>query len=155
MASGGGHDLNASLLERLVRGGAPHVTLATQHRMRPEISALHRATYPGLVDHPAVRNQPSLCGVAGPLAFVDHGWAEDGWTGASGWLNPDTSHANAAESQMTVAVVQHLLNQGYRPEQLVVRRINIFVDGSLGSLGTDPLLAFSHTARHVSQFAWL
>ncbi|KAI6121084.1 hypothetical protein F5141DRAFT_496683 [Pisolithus sp. B1] len=50
---GEGYDLNRSLFERLVLKGFPHVTLSSQHRMRPEISALIRAlTYPDLKDAP-------------------------------------------------------------------------------------------------------
>ena len=49
VASGGGHDLNVSLFERLVTSGFPHAALAVQHRMHPDISELVReCTYPHL-----------------------------------------------------------------------------------------------------------
>lgn len=42
-----GLNLDVSLFERLVVNRKyPFVTLSTQHRMRPEISALIRGTYP-------------------------------------------------------------------------------------------------------------
>lgn len=44
--SGKGLNLDMSLIERLVKGGFPYAVLSTQHRMRPEISALIRGTYP-------------------------------------------------------------------------------------------------------------
>ncbi len=47
--SGLGYDLNRSLFERLAIGGFPVSALGTQHRMRPELSAIVRAmTYPEL-----------------------------------------------------------------------------------------------------------
>lgn len=41
-----GLNLDVSLFERLVKRGFPFATLSTQHRMRPEISAFIRGTYP-------------------------------------------------------------------------------------------------------------
>ncbi|KAG6859665.1 hypothetical protein C0993_003622, partial [Termitomyces sp. T159_Od127] len=61
---GGGYDLNKSLFERLILRDYPHTKLTSQHRMRPEISALIRElTYPELSDAPKTQNRPDLRGV--------------------------------------------------------------------------------------------
>jgi hypothetical protein len=75
---GEGYDLNRSLFERLVLKEYPHEALLSQHRMRPEISALVRLlTYPDLVDAPGTRNRPDLKGVRNNLVFVNHEHGED------------------------------------------------------------------------------
>jgi len=52
----GNYELNRSLFERLVLGGAAHCTLELQHRMRPEISRIARLmTYPLLRDNEATQ----------------------------------------------------------------------------------------------------
>jgi superfamily I DNA and/or RNA helicase len=49
------HKLDISLFERLINCGVRHVTLHTQHRMRPEIASVLRPTfYAVLHDHPSV-----------------------------------------------------------------------------------------------------
>lgn len=71
--SGGGHDFNRSLFERLILdANFPHVTLGRQHRMRPELSRLIKPTYPRLEDHPSVHVRPKIRGVADNLVFIDH-----------------------------------------------------------------------------------
>jgi hypothetical protein len=71
--AGRGHDFNESLFERLVKSGNfPFVTLSVQHRMRPEISALIKPTYPALQDHPSVLERPRIRGLADNLVFIDH-----------------------------------------------------------------------------------
>ena len=75
---GDGYDLNRSLFERLVLKGFPHVTLSTQHRMRPEIFSLIRTlTYPDLVDTPATQNRPNIRGLQSNVIFVDHSHPEE------------------------------------------------------------------------------
>ncbi len=58
-----GHAFNRSMMERLVLSGYPHTTLLTQHRMRPEISALIAPVYPGLADASSTLTHPPLKGV--------------------------------------------------------------------------------------------
>ncbi|GAX74369.1 hypothetical protein CEUSTIGMA_g1818.t1 [Chlamydomonas eustigma] len=121
--SGIGYDLNVSLFERLVVSGFPHVTLGVQHRMHPQISELVRTcTYPDLKDHDSVTSHPELLGLRGGnrVLFLDHNKMEVQEKGP-GWGN-DTfqSKVNVYEVQMTIAVVNYLLQQGYESHQLVV-----------------------------------
>ena len=121
VASGKGHDLNRSLFERLVQSGFPHVTLSTQHRMRPEISALHLHTYPGLLNDASVLAHPPLLGVSNTVAFVDHNEPEDSeYPGGRTWRDASQSRTNAHEIAMAVSTVRYLLQQGYKPRQIVV-----------------------------------
>lgn len=92
MASSGGHDLNVSLFERLVKSGFPHSALTVQHRMHPDISELVReCTYPHLQDFlNSVGSLPPLRGIPPErrrVLFIDHdepevqekgkGWGEN------------------------------------------------------------------------------
>ena len=79
--SGGGHNLNVSLFERLVTTpGFPHASLAVQHRMHPDISALVReCTYPHLEDSPSVLSHAPLLGIPAErrrVLFIDHNQSE-------------------------------------------------------------------------------
>ena len=120
---GDGYDLNRSLFERLVLKGFPHVTLSTQHRMRPEISSLIRTlTYPDLIDAPTTQNRPNIRGLQSNVIFVDHSHPEDddmrivdqGDGGSS------TSKQNAFEVMMVLRIVCYLASQGYDSEDIVV-----------------------------------
>ncbi|KXZ51993.1 hypothetical protein GPECTOR_10g1015 [Gonium pectorale] len=123
--SGHGHDLNVSLFERLVLSGFPHTTLAKQHRMHLDISALVRPTYPALEDAERVHRHPPVLGLppGRRVVFVDHREPELGekdrctW---SGTMAGPLSKVNEYEVSMVCATVRYLLLQGYRPEQLVV-----------------------------------
>jgi hypothetical protein len=64
--------LDISLFERLVLAGYPHASLAVQHRMHPEVSALVKHTYPALKDHPKVAAHPPVKGLGSRLVFIDH-----------------------------------------------------------------------------------
>jgi hypothetical protein len=94
VASGEGHNFNRSLFERLVLENFPHATLAVQHRMHPNISALIRPTYPELQDHPSVSQHPPLAGVTDNVIFLQHDQAEDNIDSARNQL---TSKTNAYE----------------------------------------------------------
>lgn len=61
-----------SLFERLVKNGFPCYTLATQHRMRPEISALIQPIYPFLKDHETVKTRSNIRGVNKNIYFIHH-----------------------------------------------------------------------------------
>lgn len=75
---GEGFDLNRSLFERLVLKGFPHTQLKTQHRMRPEISALVRhLTYPELQDAPKTQGRPNIRGIRGNVVLINHEQPED------------------------------------------------------------------------------
>jgi hypothetical protein len=124
VASKAGYGLDISLFERLVLSGMPHTTLAVQHRMHPDISRLIRHTYPSLEDHASVEGRPPLKGVAGRVVFMDHTQPElqESQKAAGKWraAAEHQSKVNLHEVGLSVATVKFLLQQGYKPEQLVV-----------------------------------
>lgn len=71
------YKMNISLFERMVNNGINSTRLAIQHRMRPEISRLVRATtYPDLEDSESVQKYPSVKGMMNNLFFIDHNHLE-------------------------------------------------------------------------------
>lgn len=63
---------DVSLFERLVKNGFPCYTLATQYRMRPEISTLMQPIYPFLKDHKSVEDRSNIRGVTKNVYFIHH-----------------------------------------------------------------------------------
>ena len=124
VTAGDGHDFNVSLFERLVRGGLRHGELAVQHRMRPEISALIRPTYPLLRDGPTTHDRPHIRGLTSDVCFVQHRVPEDAYRGDA--YRGDEADADPAsktnrhEVELVLSTVRYLLQQDYKPEQLVV-----------------------------------
>ncbi|EKG10223.1 CbxX/CfqX [Macrophomina phaseolina MS6] len=120
---GKGYDLNRSLFERLILAGFPHTTLAQQHRMCPEISALIRhLTYPDLLDAPSTQNRPALRGLQDRVIFFNHEQAElaedvipDRRDQGSG-----VSKRNNFEAEMVTQIVRYLAQQGYGTSDQVV-----------------------------------
>ena len=120
---GTGYDLNRSLFERLVLKGFPHQTLANQHRMRPEISALVRAlTYPELLDHSSTIDRPSIRGVQSNVIFVNHEHPEieEPHIGDRSDSGSTSSKQNVYEVEMVVKILLHLKRQGYENRNIVV-----------------------------------
>ncbi|KAJ9463665.1 Helicase required for RNAi-mediated heterochromatin assembly 1 [Diplonema papillatum] len=112
--SGGPHQLNMSLFERLVIEGCPYVTLEQQHRMRPELSKLVRPTYPRYIDGPNTSNpahRPIPDGIQQNLIFIDHNSPEN--SGGSTTSVDSRSHVNEFEVKMVVQILQYFLNLGY------------------------------------------
>ncbi|OCL14801.1 putative AAA family ATPase [Glonium stellatum] len=120
---GDGYDLNKSLFERLVLGGYPHTTLAKQHRMRPEISALVKSLmYPNLQDDAKTLNRPHLRGLQSNVVFFNHNHYEvqnnnlaDRRDEGSG-----VSRQNEYEAEMVLKTVRYLAQQGYGADKQVV-----------------------------------
>ena len=120
IAARGGYDLNRSLFERMILGGLPHEVLQMQHRMRPEISLIARQmTYPELLDHGNVNGRPDVRGLASNVIFIKHTRLEQGAID-DGSVFKSLSKINEFEADMAVQVVQFLLLQGYRSDQMVV-----------------------------------
>jgi hypothetical protein len=121
--AGRGHTLNVSLFERLVLGGFPHATLAVQHRMHPEISALIKHTYPSLQDHSKVKDHPELRWLEKRVVFIDHSEPELEEKEKGVWRKGAAEHqskVNEHEAAMVAQIITYLLQQGYGSEQLVV-----------------------------------
>jgi multidrug efflux pump subunit AcrA (membrane-fusion protein) len=114
--SGLGYDLNRSLFERMALRGFPMSTLETQHRMRPELSAIVRAmTYPELKDAPRVSTLPDrVKGLASSLVFIDHHFREAG--DGDGSLSKTNKH----EADMVTGIIGYLHKQGYAPGRITV-----------------------------------
>ncbi|KAL4882526.1 hypothetical protein BJY04DRAFT_217020, partial [Aspergillus karnatakaensis] len=109
------YSLDVSLFERLVSTkssfglGLPYTALETQRRMHPSIARLIRDTmYPGLKDADEVTEYPKVSGMKKRLFWLDHKFYEESTADDA----VTTSHWNAHEVEMTVALVHHLVNQG-------------------------------------------
>ncbi|KAL4988395.1 P-loop containing nucleoside triphosphate hydrolase protein [Aspergillus falconensis] len=120
---GSGYDLNRSLFERLVVSGYPHSTLAKQHRMAPEISALvRRLTYPDLLDSDKTKNRAAPRGLQNRVMFIDHSQPEGLLHGVSD-RDGDSgkgSKQNPFEVKLVLKIVRYLGQQGYGTDKLVV-----------------------------------
>jgi superfamily I DNA and/or RNA helicase len=84
--------LEVSLFERLIRQGHKYVTLTTQWRMHPQISALITPSiYKTLEDAPSVSLYPPVSGIKDRLFFISHTEPEDGLDSAWGGENKSDS----------------------------------------------------------------
>lgn len=109
--------LDVSLFKRLVGSGnsamscgQPFSTLETQRRMHPSIAQLiHDTLYP-LEKAPSVAEYPEIAGMRKRLFWLDHRQPE---ASVSSTDALSTSHWNSFEADMTVALVNDLLQQGH------------------------------------------
>ncbi|KAH8090174.1 Nfx1-type zinc finger-containing protein [Aureococcus anophagefferens] len=108
------YNLDVSLFERLVKNGVDHVTLASQRRMRPNISRLVRSIYPKLADHPSTGDLPLVRGVARNVFFLDHAMAEQG--------DASKSKSNAGEAALVARLAEYLVLGAprYGPDRVTV-----------------------------------
>ncbi|KAJ5494066.1 hypothetical protein N7463_010153 [Penicillium fimorum] len=114
---GAQYSLDISLFERLVSSnkspidcGAPFSILETQRRMHPSIAQLIRETqYPKLKDAPSVLEYPETMGMRKRLSWLDHQQQEGGGSDTDAM---STSHWNSHEIDMTISLVNHLIQQG-------------------------------------------
>nr|XP_053646652.1 LOW QUALITY PROTEIN: NFX1-type zinc finger-containing protein 1-like [Cherax quadricarinatus] len=109
------YGLDVSLFERMLNNGIPYDTLEYQHRMRPSISRLLvPSIYPELKDHPSVHNFPHINGVSSDVFFVTHEIPED-----KGY-SENSSHKHTHEAKFIMGLCQHLLRQGYAPQDVTI-----------------------------------
>ncbi|XP_060861498.1 NFX1-type zinc finger-containing protein 1-like [Metopolophium dirhodum] len=106
-------NFDVSLFERMVKNGFPCYTLATQHRMRPEISALMKPIYPFLMDHKSVKNRSDIRGVTKNIYFIHHTVNEEKEIGSN-------SHKNIHEAKFFMEFARYLTSQGYRQNQITI-----------------------------------
>ena len=112
------YNFNCSLFERLVLSGSiEYASLASQHRMHPEISKLIRPTYDELLDAEKTLRHPAVRGVKSRVVFLTHDKPEGG---NAAWKVEALSKTNEHEVGMVRAIVRYLIQQGYDPTQLVV-----------------------------------
>lgn len=135
------HGLEISLFERLVRLGLPHVTLTTQRRMHPEISSLiNPSIYKSLKNADSVNSHPEIRGIRGRLYFISHTFPEDGhalaWGDSKGRgqdkmpvankkqdigvAGLEMSKTNSHEAKYLARLLEYLLLNGYKANQIVV-----------------------------------
>ncbi|KAF3914170.1 hypothetical protein AA313_de0210225 [Arthrobotrys entomopaga] len=118
-----GYDLDISLFERLIHMGFPYVTLETQHRARPEISQLIRATYPELLDAPSVTLYSNVRGMRHNLFWMHHENREASakhLTDRASSSLKRSSKVNEFEANMVVSIVRYLGVQGYSSDHIAI-----------------------------------
>ena len=107
------YKLDVSLFERMVNVGIQCETLNVQHRMRPEISALMKHIYDDLENHESVEKYEDIKGMKKNMFFINHSYMEDS-------CNQSHSHVNEHEAKFLVALCRHLMQQGYRADQITL-----------------------------------
>ena len=107
------YKLDVSLFERMVNVGIQCETLNVQHRMRPEISALMKHIYDDLKNHESVEKYEDIKGMKKNMFFINHNYMEDS-------CNQSHSHVNEHEAKFLVALCRHLMQQGYRADQITL-----------------------------------
>ncbi|KAK6223420.1 hypothetical protein LQW54_000538 [Pestalotiopsis sp. IQ-011] len=113
----GYHNLTVSMFERLVEYmHLPYTILNQQRRMIPEIRAVLNPFYPGLGDHPAVKDKtlrPEVPGMAVNSYLFNHHWVE----------NTDVqsfSKYNTEEANMIVCFAAYLVQNQVQPQDITV-----------------------------------
>ena len=107
------YKLDVSLFERMVNVGIQCETLNVQHRMRPEISALMKHIYDDLENHESVEKYEDIKGMKKNMFFINHNYMEDS-------CNQSHSHVNEHEAKFLVALCRHLMQQGYKADQITL-----------------------------------
>ena len=108
------YHLDVSLFERLVKNGMEPCVLSVQHRMRPEVAGLIvPSIYPTLENHSSVLEYPNILGMEENVFFLEH-------TEREKEDREGKSHLNPYEADMALALVRHLMMQGYDASQITV-----------------------------------
>ena len=107
------YKLDVSLFERMVNVGIQCEMLNVQHRMRPEIAALMKHIYDDLENHESVEEYEDIKGMKKNMFFINHNYMEDS-------CNQSHSHVNEHEAKFLVALCRHLMQQGYRADQITL-----------------------------------
>lgn len=132
------HNLNISLLERLVNLEIPMSTLQVQRRMRPQICNVVRTFYPNLTDHPLVcdlTHRPLVPGMGdNSLWWYQHAFPE-------GKSSNGVSYRNTLEAQMIIGFVRYLVLNQVAPDRITI--LSYYkgqVNHILYKLHSDPIL---------------
>ena len=107
------YKLDVSLFERMVNVGIQCEMLNVQHRMRPEIATLMKHIYDDLENHESVEKYEDIKGMKKNMFFINHNYMEDS-------CNQSHSHVNEHEAKFLVALCRHLMQQGYRADQITL-----------------------------------
>ena len=107
------YKLDVSLFERMVNVGIQCEMLNVQHRMRPEIATLMKHIYDDLENHESVEKYEDIKGMKKNMFFINHNYMEDS-------CNQSHSHVNEHEAKFLVALCRHLMQQGYKADQITL-----------------------------------
>ena len=105
--------LDVSLFERMVNVGMQCEMLNVQHRMRPEIAALMKHIYDDLENDESVEKYEDIKGMKKNMFFISHNYTEVS-------CYQSHSHVNEHEAKFLVALCRHLMQQGYRADQITL-----------------------------------
>ena len=106
------YNLDLSMFERLGSMDIKMQTLNVQRRMRTEIADIPRTLYyPELKDGENCLHRDNIKGFTKNLIFFHHVHPE---------LLDQSSHINVKEAEMTLEIVNYLIDQDYMPEDVVV-----------------------------------
>ncbi|CAH0585816.1 unnamed protein product [Chrysodeixis includens] len=108
------YGIEVSLFERMITNGIHSRRLNVQHRMRPEIAALISPhIYSDLANHPSVERFDNVLGMDKNLYFFSHNFKEEE-------SSDSNSRSNNTEADMTLALANYLMQQGYKPEDVTI-----------------------------------
>ncbi|KAI5644349.1 AAA domain-containing protein [Phthorimaea operculella] len=108
------YNTNVSLFERMIENGVLSHRLGVQHRMRPEFAALISPhIYSDLYNHPSVQDFPNVIGMTANLFFFNHDFQEQK-------VDDSASRTNHQEADLTLAVANYLMQQGYHPTDVTI-----------------------------------
>ncbi|KAJ8731482.1 hypothetical protein PYW07_004646 [Mythimna separata] len=108
------YNIEVSLFERMITNGIHSRRLNVQHRMRPEIAALISPhIYPDLANHPSVEGFKNVPGIEKNLYFFTHDYREETQLDSN-------SKANHKEADMTLALANYLMQQGYTADDITI-----------------------------------
>ena len=106
------YNFDISLFERLINCNFNQVCLEKQRRMRPEISAITRLTYPELQDGDSVKNRKNIKSLDN-IFFFTHSWMEKTDEGTR-------SKINEKEADFIIKYTELLINLGYKQENISI-----------------------------------
>ena len=104
------YHFDLSMMERLIKGGIPYVSLKFQNRMRPSLSKYLLDIYPDLMDGERVQKIPMLGIVKSDIYFWNHKEPE----------LKDRSVTNKEEACRAVKLAMFLITQNIEPRKLTI-----------------------------------
>jgi intron-binding protein aquarius len=113
-------NLEQSLFQRLIRLGAPHITLNAQGRSRPSLASLYKWRYPSLTDLPFTSTSPEFL-TANPGFRYDYQFIDVPDYKGSGESEPSPHFLqNLGEAEYAVALFMFMRLLGYPAEKISI-----------------------------------
>ena len=104
------YNFNTSMMQRLIQGNMPFVTLRYQNRMRPSISKYLKDIYPNLKDGPRVHSIKRVDLFKSDVFFWDHESPEV----------KERSVSNKEEAERAVRLAMFLISQKIEPTNITI-----------------------------------